>query len=182
MDIYEDLKMLLIESGFVADDEVCGYNEYQFTVRKAFLLQYLNSIADHEITEDSMNDWLRNEYTSDDSYQLYREAKILGEVVSEGPVWQNEMTFFEVKEVVIDGNDVEEEKIIYTMDYGDAREAFDARRDLTKRAIIAKQFFIRSDGRQSTDIISTKDDMLLAYWNDENQRYTLTLKAIKVER
>jgi len=181
MDIYDDLKMLLIESSFISDDEVCGYDEYQFTVRKDFLLKYLNSIADHEISEEAMEDWLRNEYTSDDSYQLYCAAKDLGEIISAGPVWRGKMTFFEVREVIIDGNDVEETQIACTMDYDYAKRMFESRKDLTRRSIIAKQFFIRSCGRQSTDIVAIKDDMLLAYWNEENQRYTLTLKAVKVE-
>ena len=97
--LYEDLKVLLVASGYFTEDDSCGYDEIIFAVRKSYLLQWLNDIADHEVSEDEMQRWLEEEYTSDNSYDLYLDAKMKDEIVFESPVWTtNRMVYYHVSE------------------------------------------------------------------------------------
>lgn len=181
MDIYEDLKVLLINSSYVDDEEVCGYDEYRFAVRKEYLLGWLNRVADHEITEAAMEDWLRNEYTSDESYLLWQAAKSEGEIIFESPVWGSKITIFAVREIINDGDEREEEQLIYTTNYEEAKEVFLQRADKTEQSVIARQFFIPASGRERLKNTSSKGSLWLVYCNEADQSYALTLDVIKVK-
>lgn len=129
MDIYEDLKILIIDSSSITDAEYCGYEEYQFAVRKEYLLKWLNSVADHEITEDAMNDWLRNEYVNDDSFLLYKQAQAEDEIVFEGPVWGKFLQYYEVTETVITKSETTERVVVKTMNFDRARDIYEYKRE-----------------------------------------------------
>ena len=85
--LHDDLKVLFVCSGYFTEEEECGYDELIFAVRKEYLLSWLNGVAYHEIDEDYMERWLREEYTSDDSYSLYQQAKHDEEIVFARPMW-----------------------------------------------------------------------------------------------
>lgn len=85
--LYDDLKVLFLDSSFVTDEDECGYDEIIFAVRKEYLFKWLKSVADHEIDEGFMENWLRNEYTSDDSYLIYEQALHDKEIVFARPMW-----------------------------------------------------------------------------------------------
>ena len=92
---YEDLKILYLESGFVTSDEAnCGYEDYIFAVRKKWLFDYMSMVADHEITEEWLDNWLLNEYTGDDSYQVYMAAELQGEIKHLFPVSVQRAVFY----------------------------------------------------------------------------------------
>ena len=76
---YEDLKILYIDSWFITEDNAtCGYDDYVFAVRKKWLFDYMSEVADHEITEEWLENWLLAEYTSEDSFDVYRAAQEIG--------------------------------------------------------------------------------------------------------
>ena len=70
--LYDDLKVLFLSSGYLTEDEGCGYDELIFAVRKDYLFEYLK--GDEIKTLEDMERWLREEYTSDDTYGLYQQS------------------------------------------------------------------------------------------------------------
>lgn len=176
--IHDDLKVLFICNGYLTEDETCGYDELIFAVRKEYLLKWLNTIADHEITEDAMNNWLREEYTSDDSYALYQDAQREKEIVFAQPVWSSRIKFYEVSESLRNNGEYEDSIFCRTVDYETAKAVYKKE----KRAVLAdKDFFLR-DCKPEMRSFPEVGEMRLEYEDDEGNYYTLRLTGIEVEK
>lgn len=173
---YEDLKILHISSGYVTDDEAnCGYDDYIYAVRKKWLLDYMSAVADHAITEEWLNDWLLNDYTSEDSYDIYKEAKADKEIVFEGPVYQNKPVrrcVYRVRdELRYDGN-YEDEVYLQTTYKDEALERFEREVAKIKKKIEAGEFFLQEvNGEISTR--STDGLPTLNFDDGEGEYYCL---------
>ena len=176
--LYDDLKVLFISSGYMTGDESCGYDEYIFAVRKEYLFKWLNGVADHEIDEQFMESWLREEYTSDDSYSLYQQAKHDKEIVFEKPIWNTRRAvYYEVGERLRCGLDDEEKVYIRTFDYDTAKQAFEVERDELFRD---KDFFLKDeepDAEQNFDNGYAR----IRYESDNGDFYELYLRQVEVE-
>jgi|InofroStandDraft_1065614.scaffolds.fasta_scaffold03884_26 hypothetical protein len=174
--LYDDLKVLFLSSGYLTEDESCGYDELMFAVRKDYLFAYLKS--DEIKTLEDMEKWLREEYTSDDTYGLYQQAKQEGEIVFEKRVWNNRRAvFYEVGEGLRDGLEEEEKIYIRTFDYDTAKQAFEVERD---RLLEDDSFFLKDeepDAEQSFDFGYAK----IRYENDDGDFYELYLRQVEVE-
>lgn len=170
---YEDLKILYICSGYIAeDDAICGYEEYIFAVRKKWLFDYMSAVADHEITEDWLENWLLAEYTSDDSYDIYNVAKAQGEIVFEGPAYQEtpvRRCLYTVKDELRSDGDYEDEVYLQTTDKEEALKRFDEEVEKIKKKVEAGEFFLQDvDGEIRTRIA---DGMPILEFNDEDGDY-----------
>lgn len=174
--LYDDLKVLFLSSGYFTQDESCGYDELMFAVRKEYLFEYLK---DDEIkTIEDMERWLREEYTSDDTNMLYQQAKLEKEIVFEKPVWNHlRAVFYEIAEALRYDGDVEEKVYIRTFDYDTAKQAFEVERD---KLLADENFFLKGEepvAEQSFDYGYAN----IRYENDDGDYYELYLRQIEVE-
>ena len=166
---YEDLKILYIDSWFITEDNAtCGYDDYVFAVRKKWLFDYMSEVADHEITEEWLENWLLAEYTSEDSFDVYRAAQGSGEIVFEGPVYQNEPVrryLYTVRDELRNDGDYEDEVYLQTTDKEEALKRFDEEVEKIKKKVEAGEFFLQDvDGEVRTRI---EDWMPILEFNDE---------------
>lgn len=176
--LYDDLKVLFINSGYMTSDEGCGYDEYIFAVRKEYLLTWLKGIADHEIDERFMESWLREEYTSDDSYLLYQQAKQDKEIVFEKPIWNTRRAVhYEVCEALRNDGEEEERVFIRTRDYDTAKQAFEVER---KKLLSDKSFFLKGE---QPDVEQNFDNgyASIRYNDEDGNYYELYLHQVEVE-
>lgn len=170
---YEDLKILYIDSWFITEDNAtCGYDDYVFAVRKKWLFDYMSEVADHEITEEWLENWLLAEYTSEDSFDVYRAAQGSGEIVFEGPVYQNEPVrryLYTVSDELRNDGDYEDEVYLQTTDKEEALKRFDEEVEKIKKKVEAGEFFLQDvDGEVRTRI---EDWMPILEFNDEDGDY-----------
>lgn len=170
---YEDLKILYIDSWFITEDNAtCGYDDYVFAVRKKWLFDYMSEVADHEITEEWLENWLLAEYTSEDSFDVYRAAQGSGEIVFEGPVYQNEPVrryLYTVRDELRNDGDYEDEVYLQTTDKEEALKRFDEEVEKIKKKVEAGEFFLQDvDGEVRTRI---EDWMPILEFNDEDGDY-----------
>lgn len=176
--LYDDLKVLFINSGYITSDEGCGYDEYIFAVRKDYLFKWLKGIADHEIDEQFMESWLREEYTSDDSYALYQQAQYDKEIVFEKPIWNTRRAVhYEVGEGLRNDGDEEERVFIRTRDYETAKQAFEVERD---KLLADKSFFLKDE---QPDVEQSFDSgyASIRYDDEDGNYYELYLHQVEVE-
>lgn len=170
---YEDLKILYMESGFVTSDEDnCGYEDYIFAVRKKWLLDYMNIVADHEVTEDWLDNWLLNEYTGDDSYEVYMAAEAQGEIIFEGPIYPKGKVcrcLYTVKEYLRNDGEDEDKVYLQTTNKEEALKRFDKEVEKVKKEIERGEFFLQDvDGEIRTRI---SDGLPALEFNDEDGDY-----------
>lgn len=174
--LYDDLKVLFLSSGYLTRDESCGYDELIFAVRRDYLFAYLKN--DEIRTLEDMEKWLREEYTSDDTYGLYQQAKQEGEIVFEKRVWNNRRAvFYEVGEGLRDGLEEEEKIYIRTFDYETAKMAYE--KELAE-LLADKSFFLKDeepDVEQNFDYGYAR----IRYTNDDGDYYELYLHQVEVE-
>ncbi len=103
--LYDDLKCLILDSGFVVENsDDCGFEEYTFVVRKQWLFEYYKNLCDHEVTIDDMENWLREEYIGDDAYLVYMSALASDEIIAESPVTSGKPVYREIFVVKSSGN------------------------------------------------------------------------------
>ena len=178
--LYEDLKVLLVASGYFTEDDSCGYDEIIFAVRKSYLLQWLNDIADHEVSEDEMQRWLEEEYTSDNSYDLYLDAKMKDEIVFESPVWNtNRMIYYRVSEYLKCDGEYEEKVFIRTLDYDTAKKIYEEE----KNKVMSDEDFFLKDCKPNIECWAEGGFMRISYEReDEPDEYLLELTQVEVER
>ena len=69
----ELLALVVCAENFGEDYEKWDFNEVVFAVEKEWLLNYMNSYR-LEWDGERLKEWLRNEYTSDDSYKIFYVA------------------------------------------------------------------------------------------------------------
>lgn len=177
--INEDMKVLFLGSGYLTEDETCGYDELIFAVRKKYLLEWLNAISDHEVDEDEMERWLSEEYTSDNSYDLYIDAQNEKEIVFAAPVWNtNRMKYYEVSESLRCDGEYEEKVYCRTMDYKTAQKVYEKEKGVV---MSDENFFLRN---QSPEIgyDPGAGEMSLFYEDEDGNYYTLRLTSVEVER
>lgn len=174
--LYDDLKVLFLSSGYLTEVESCGYDELMFAVRKDYLFAYLKS--DEIKTFEDMERWLREEYTSDDTYGIYQQAKQEGEIVFEKPIWNTRRAvFYEVGDGLRSGLEDEENIYIRTFDYGTAKQAFEAERD---RLFADTDFFLK-DEEPHEEYGFDYGYARVRYENDDGDYYELYLRQVEVE-
>lgn len=170
---YEDLKILYMESGFVTSDEDnCGYDDYIFAVRKKWLLDYMNIVADHEVTEEWLNNWLLNEYTGDDSYEVYMAAAAQGEIIFEGPIYPKGKVcrcLYTVKEYLRNDGEDEDKVYLQTTNKEEALKRFDKEVEKVKKEIARGEFFLQDVGGEIRTRIS--DGLPALEFNDDDGDY-----------
>jgi hypothetical protein len=162
-----------MESGFVTSDEDnCGYEDYIFAVRKKWLLDYMNIVADHEVTEDWLDNWLLNEYTGDDSYEVYMAAEAQGEIIFEGPIYPKGKVcrcLYTVKEYLRNDGEDEDKVYLQTTNKEEALKRFDKEVEKVKKEIARGEFFLQDvDGEIRTRI---SDGLPALEFNDEDGDY-----------
>lgn len=169
---YEDLKILYIQSGFMTDDDSnCGYEDYIFAVRKTWLFNYMSEVADHEITEEWLDNWLKEDYTSDDSYQVYMAAQVENEIVFEGPVFNDGPTkrcMYVVRDELRSDGDYEDEVYLQTTNKDEALERFEKEVKKVKKQVANGEFFIEGNGELRTRI---SDGLPALEFEDEDGDY-----------
>ncbi len=170
---YEDLKILYMESGFVTSDEDnCGYDDYIFAVRKKWLLDYMNIVADHEVTEEWLDNWLLNEYTGDDSYEVYMAAAAQCEIIFEGPIYPKGKVcrcLYTVKEYLRNDGEDEDKVYLQTTNKEEALKRFDKEVEKVKKEIARGEFFLQNvDGEIRTRI---SDGLPALEFNDDDGDY-----------
>ncbi len=174
--LYDDLKVLFLSSGYLTEDEGCGYDELIFAVRKDYLFEYLK--GDEIKTLEDMERWLREEYTSDDTYGLYQQAKQDGEIVFEKRMWNTRRAiFYEVGEGLRNDGDVEEKVYIRTFDFDTAKQAFEAERD---RLFADEDFFLKDEEPDAEQNFNC-GYASIRYENDDGDYYELYLHQVEVE-
>lgn len=170
---YEDLKILYMESGFVTSDEDnCGYDDYIFAVRKKWLLDYMNIVADHEVTEEWLNNWLLNEYTGEDSYEVYMAAAAQGEIIFEGPIYPKGKVcrcLYTVKEYLRNDGEDEDKVYLQTTNKEEALKRFDKEVEKVKKEIARGEFFLQDVGGEIRTRIS--DGLPALEFNDDDGDY-----------
>lgn len=170
---YEDLKILYLESGFVTSDEAnCGYEDYIFAVRKKWLFDYMSMVADHEITEEWLDNWLLNEYTGDDSYQVYMAAELQGEIIFEGPIYPKgkvNRCLYTVRDELRTDGEYEDQMYLQTTNKEEALKRFDEEVKKVKKQIKDGDFFLQDvDGEIRTRIA---DGLPALEFEDEDGDY-----------
>lgn len=176
---YDDLKVLFISNGFMTEDEDCGYDDYLFAVRKQWLLENLKE--DGIETEEDLERWLREEYTSDESYFLYQKALIEREIVFERPVYCHHLKFYEVKERVHNEEENEERVFCRTMDYETAKRVYQEQYDKLMKDIAAGDFFM--DGYEKEEECDPSNAIMSIEFHagTEPLDYVLSLGGVEVE-
>ncbi len=170
---YEDLKILYLESGYIADDKHnCGYDDYIFAVRKRWLFDYMNFVADQEITEEWLDNWLLNEYTSDDSYEVYMAATAQSEIVFESPIYPKDKVrrcLYTVRDELRDDGEYEDQMYLQTTNKDEALKRFDEEVEKIKKQIAKGEFFLQdADGELRTRIA---DGLPALEFNDEDGNF-----------
>lgn len=177
--INEDMKVLFINSGYLTQDDSCGYDELIFAVRKKYLLKWLNAVSDHKVDEDEMERWLSEEYTSDDSHALYVDAKREKEIVFSAPVWNtNRMKYYEVSEFLRSDGEYEDKVFCRTMDYESAKEVYEKE----KNAVIEDENFFLRGFEPEISSYPEGGEMSLHYEDEDGNYYTLQLTGVEVEK
>lgn len=177
--INEDMKVLFLCSGYLTEDGACGYDELIFAVRKKYLLEWLNAISDHEVNDDEMERWLSEEYTSDEAYDLYRDARTEREIVFAAPVWNtNRMKFYEVSESLRCDGEYEEKVYCRTMDFETAKVVYEKE----KASVMAGDDFFLKGCKPKVESCPEAGEMSLEYEDEEGNYYTLKLMGIEVEK
>lgn len=159
---YEDLKVLFMGAGFVTEHEdECGYDEYMFAVRKEWLRDQLMKTSDNPakwITDEELNDWLKNEYAGDEAYSIYLQADGEGEIIFEGPVYKRGRhgaayrPLYTVKDKQLFDNDAEETIYLQTTDLSEAVKRYEQEKAEVFQHI-AKGIFIIDNGKGEEHII-----------------------------
>lgn len=176
--INDDLKVLFLNSGYLTEDETCGYDELLFAVRKEYLLNWLKGVADHEIDEEFMENWLRNEYTSDDAYPLYQQARHDKEIVVEKRVWNaRRALFYEVAESLRSNGDYEDKIYIRTFSYDTAKRVFEVERE----KLLADEDFFLKDEERHEEIMLEFGSAKIEYENEDGDFYCLYMIQVEVE-
>lgn len=177
--LYDDIKVLFVCSGYLTEDEHCGYDELIFAVRKEYLLKWLNAVSDHEVDVDEMERWLREEYTSDDSHLIFTDAQREKEIVFAHPVWNtNRMKFYEVSESLQCDGEYEEKVFCRTMDYEKAKEVYEKE----KESVLADEDFFMRDSKPEIENYPDAGEMSVSYDDEEGNYYILRLTGVEVER
>lgn len=65
-----------------AGDDECDYKEIIFTVPTQWLLGWLWENDSDHWTEERMREWLKNEYTSEDSKEIFDDAMLERKVIT----------------------------------------------------------------------------------------------------
>ncbi len=135
--LYEDIKVLLVNGNLIVGTEFSEDVDYIFAVRKEWLIDYLTENSNHPyrlVKDDELTHWLENEYTSEDSCEIYQAALFEGEVIFEGVkncggTSKVERNIYIVKEESRCDGEVEEIVYLRTTDKDEALARYEQEKD-----------------------------------------------------